>query len=326
MKRLVIKKGFARLDYEDGKLLHEWDVNRIVLDDLVTKGLVTTSNCCDYNLNIDGSVVLTATSIYNTSFEWSTVEGDVISYLTTNIQNPTCGQTVFVGSVCTQMWVATYNCTTLAWSALQISNNFTASRTVYVDPDGDDASGVFGSASCPFATIEAAIAAVVANNGFAETIVVNPGNYTVTSTILIKNVSSFCTMYLFPGVRITGGDLTILDLGDSSSSFKLVGEAYVSNASDTLPTVRVHGSTAKRIEGLTIKNQGLGSCIEWEAGAMVNSVIRNTTLLTNGSYSISSDAIGTLQTINSVANTDVHPDITLSVHPLTIEPLLSLVS
>ena len=50
MKRLLLKKGFGRIDNGHSPAPNEYDVNRLILDDLVARGILSTEDCCTYTL------------------------------------------------------------------------------------------------------------------------------------------------------------------------------------------------------------------------------------------------------------------------------------
>lgn len=132
-------------------------------------------------------------------------------------------------------------------------------KVLFVDPNGNDATGTKGDNSKPFLTIEAAVAA--ASSG--DTVEVMPGSYTPVSNLAKNGV----TFYFYPGsivTKTTSGaifdysasatytsDINILGYG---SFYKTTtsGEVFLLTGNTNLLTINLSGNIASATNSNTI--------------------------------------------------------------------------
>lgn len=186
--------------------------------------------------------------------------------------------------------------------ATQLANKLnasSASNTLYVSKDGDDGTGTRERVDLPFLTINAAVLAATSG----DTIVIYPGNYTVTSKLPIETGINYHFIgkgtvtlgagasgdYIFRNATSTtassivfapGWNFTVTDASDGIYYQVAAGEStFIFNevnhiVTGSAPCIRLDGTGILNFRGNKLTHMGSGVCLYIQGSGSNNPTMR----------------------------------------------------
>lgn len=236
------------------------------------------------------------------------------------VTDPQCGDQIFIGSGCSDVWHSAYTCVDDSWSTpVLLKKGLLEEGILYVSPAGDDDLGEEGYSECAYLTIEAAITA--ATDG--SIIKIKSGLYELTDFLDLSGKSNL-TFILEEGAIIKAAEDSLIfsdpDL-DYLGVLKIVGGKLVGDSTDTVIYMGSTDATNKLIvKDIEIINLQ-GGAISFEKAAFLDNV-KMYDVSELGNCIETSIPDNPVQSINTYANTVTDDNVLVSVSPVVVDPTL----
>lgn len=233
---------------------------------------------------------------------------------------PQCGDQIFIGTSCSDLWHCAYSCVSNLWGDfVLIRRGLLEDGVLSVSTGGDDDSAESGYNECAYLTISAAISA--ATDG--DIIKIKPGLYELTDVLDVSGKSNL-TFILEEGAIIKSAEDTQI-FSDPSLDYlgylKIIGGKLVG---DSLDPVIYMGSTdatnkliIKDIEIINLQ----GGAIYFEKALFLDNV-KMYSVAELGDSVACSVPDSPVQAINAYANTVTDDNVLVSVTPVAVDSTL----